>query len=185
MMIDAPTVTRPVTIGPLAAADQPAVDALLDEAFGADRHRRTAYRLRKRATPLAQLSLAARARGRLIGSLQCWPVALVAPNGVAHPLVLLGPVAVAADARGNGLGGELIRATLARGGAMPFVLIGDEAYYGRYGFSAMRTAGWTLPGPNDPARLLARGAEASPANGALRPAVAARVAARRARVGWE
>jgi predicted N-acetyltransferase YhbS len=36
------------------------------------------------------------------------------------------------------------------------VMIGDPEYYGRFGFSADATAGWTMPGPWEPRRLLAR-----------------------------
>ena len=42
---------------------------------------------------------------------------------------------------------------------LPQVMIGDPEYYGRFwGFSAAPTAGWTLPGPYDPRRLLVRAA---------------------------
>ena len=50
-------------------------DALLDEAFGADRHRRTAYVIRGSATAIASLSFAAIEEGTLVGSIQCWPIA--------------------------------------------------------------------------------------------------------------
>jgi predicted N-acetyltransferase YhbS len=40
---------------------------------------------------------------------------------------------------------------------LPQVMIGDPEYYGRFwGFSAEPTAGWILPGPWEPHRLLAR-----------------------------
>jgi predicted N-acetyltransferase YhbS len=50
------------------------------------------------------------------------------------------------------------------------VLIGDEPYYGKFGF-AEAPRGWLCPGPWDPARLLMRGASPAmlPAEGMLGP----------------
>ena len=36
------------------------------------------------------------------------------------------------------------------------LLIGDPAYYGRFGFTADATAGWAAPGPVERHRLLSR-----------------------------
>ena len=94
----------------------------------------------------------------MTGTIQFWPVALVAPGGTI-PLTLLGPVAVAAAARSLGLGRRLIAASLAiadRDGLDPIVLIGDHSYYGPFGFTAEATGGWTLPGPVERERLLLR-----------------------------
>ena len=41
-------------------------------------------------------------------------------------------------------------------GSDALMLVGDPEYYGtRFGFSAERTGGWTLPGPYEQHRLLA------------------------------
>ena len=45
-------------IVPLDLASPPAVEALLDAAFGTDRHSRTAYRLREGVTTIPALSFA-------------------------------------------------------------------------------------------------------------------------------
>ncbi len=155
-------------IRPATAADTAAIDALLDTAFGPDRHARTASLLRAGATPIAGPTLIARCDdvaecpssgvGDLLGSIQLWPIALVAGRD-RTPLTLLGPVAVAHPARSLGLGRRLITAALAVADAMalgPIVLIGDASYYGRFGFTAAATGGWTLPGPVERARLLLR-----------------------------
>jgi predicted N-acetyltransferase YhbS len=142
------------------AADQPAIETLLDACFGPARHNRTAYRLRDGATPIAGLSCVARAGGTIIGSLQCWDVALRSVAGARTPLILLGPVAVAAGQRGAGIASALMRHALAAAdaaGAPPILLIGDEAFYGRFGFAVSATGGWIMPGPVDRARLLLRG----------------------------
>lgn len=157
-------------IEPPSPTDNAAIEALLDEAFGADRHTRTAYRLREGAMPLADLSLVAREGGRVVGSLQCWPILLTEASRRAHTLTLLGPVAVAADRRGTRIGETLICACLARADDAPMLLIGDAPYYGRFGFTAEHTHGWSLPGPVERERLLARVAAALPRTGEIRAA---------------
>lgn len=145
-------------IAPATAADRPAIAALLDAAFGPGRLGRTAQRLRDGSAPITGLSLVAHADADLAGSVQLWPIELVAADGTA-PLLLLGPVAVAAAARQIGLGRRLIAASLAAADAAghdAVLLIGDLDYYGRFGFDAGATAGWSLPGPVERARLLLR-----------------------------
>ena len=145
---------------PLGQAVPDEVEALLDAAFGADRHARTAYRLRAGAETLAALSFAALgADGDLVGTLQCWPVTLVGADGTRWPLVLVGPVAVAPARQGTGIGAGMMGRMLAAAdaeGAPGLILVGDAPYYGRFGFDAARTGGWALPGPVERHRLLAR-----------------------------
>lgn len=146
-------------VRPLDTVPGEVVEQLLDAAFGPDRHRRTAYRLRAGTEAIATLSAAALdPAGRLIGSIQCWPVALFAGTA-AHPMTLVGPVAVAPALQGQGIGRALMAHMLAAAddhGEQALVLIGDPPYYGRFGFSAAATGGWTLPGPFERHRLLAR-----------------------------
>jgi predicted N-acetyltransferase YhbS len=143
---------------PAGAADSADIELLLDVGFGPDRRARTAYRLREGVEPYGGLSLVARAHGRLVGSIQCWPCELW-DGASAHDVTLLGPVAVAPDVQGTGLGKQLMRASLevaAACGHDALVLIGDPEYYGRFGFIAEPTAGWAVPGPVERQRLLAR-----------------------------
>jgi predicted N-acetyltransferase YhbS len=152
-----------VRIAPYAEADPVQVEALLDAAFGTDRHGRTAYTLRAGLTPLPALSFAAFDDARLVGVLQSWPVALD-----RDPLVLVGPVAVAPDAQQGGIGRQMMDALIVAAGTQPMVLIGDPEYYGRFfGFTADATAGWELPGPVERRRLLAKHAEAFARPGVL------------------
>ena len=144
---------------PAGAADRADIESLLDDAFGADRHTRTAYRLRDGVAPFGGLSMVARDdSGRLVGSIQYWPIELW--DGVrARPLTLLGPVAVAPDQQGTGVGKRLMTASLEIADACDheaIVLIGDPEYYGRWGFEAGPTADWAVPGPVERRRLLAR-----------------------------
>lgn len=147
----------------LGPADAPAaaIEALLDRAFGPDRHGRTAYRLREGAAPIAALSFAAHDDVGLAGTLQSWPVVLAGPAG-REPMILIGPVAVDPRLQDRGVGRALMRRLVdaAGAGAHPhadaLLMIGDPAYYGRFGFTAEETGGWRMPGPWEPHRLLAR-----------------------------
>ena len=146
-------------IRPALSDDAADIDALLDAAFGPGRHERTASKLRSGATPVAGASVVARGDdGSLLGSVQLWPIALVA-GGTRTSLTLLGPLAVAAAARSIGLGRQLLAAALAiadRMGLDPILLIGDLSYYGPFGFNAAATGAWSLPGPVERERLLLR-----------------------------
>jgi len=163
------------------AADLAEIDTLLDEGFGSARHNRTAYRLRDHSQPDPMLSFVARDRGTLVGSVQCWPILLRGSLGTVLPMVLLGPVAVAVDRRGEGIASALVEASLASVDAIdavPVLLIGDMSFYCRFGFSSAPTAGWELPGPVDRDRLLVRWAGAAlPKAGIVEPADASRRAA--------
>ena len=159
-------------IAALGEARPAEVDALLDRVFGEDRRRRTAYRIRDGMTAIPDLSYAAfDADGALVGSLQCWPAAL---DG-AVPLILVGPVAVMPDLQRAGIGRAMMDRMIATAdatGAPPLVLIGDPEYYGRFfGFEGRWTTKWTVPGPVERRRLLARVAEgvSLPVEGHLGP----------------
>lgn len=165
-----------ITLAPIAAADPAAVEALLDAAFGTDRHGRTAYRLREGVAAIPELSFAAfDDAGELVGSLQSWPIELVGDDGRIMPLALVGPVAVRPDRQRDGIGRRLMDVMIAAadaGHADALMLIGDPEYYERFfGFTAQVTAGWSVPGPVERRRLLARlrGAAPLPAQGHLRP----------------
>ncbi|WP_408590450.1 GNAT family N-acetyltransferase [Novosphingobium sp.] len=164
------------TIIPLADVDPALVEQVLDTAFEPERHTRTAYRLREGTEWLQALSFAALDDDDMLaGTIQCWPVALTDPTGRAHPLIMVGPVAVLPHAQGLGYGQALMTASLTvidPRAPLPQVLIGDPEYYGRFfGFSAAHTAGWTLPGPWAPERLLCRTANPAvlPQEGMLGP----------------
>lgn len=164
-----------ISFVPLASVGSADVEHLLDLAFGEDRHKRTAYKLREGLEPIAALSFAALDNGVLVGSMQCWPVQLTTSDGDTAPLVLVGPVAVHPDHQRKGIGRKLMREMLGRAEAAdsdPMILIGDAIYYDRFfGFSSRHTRGWTVPGPVDRDRLLARlrAGQTVPSHAALGP----------------
>ena len=149
------------TLIPLDQVDPASVEHVLDRAFGPDRHRRTAYAIRKGTDWLPALSFAALdAADALVGTIQAWPVALTTPDGSRHPLIMVGPVAILPERQGQGFGRALMAAQAAAidpAAPLPQVLIGDAPYYGKFGFGES-PRGWACPGPWDPARLLVRGA---------------------------
>nr|WP_298926363.1 N-acetyltransferase [uncultured Erythrobacter sp.] len=168
------------TIIPLTAVEPAMIEELLDRAFGADRHARTAYRIRAGMEWLDALSFAAiDADEMLVGTIQCSPIALIDNDARPVPMIMVGPVAVVPERQGEGFGMGLMAAMLdaearmaANGSpSFPQVLIGDEDYYGRWGFNANATSGWRCPGPYEQHRLLARGAalSAMPRDGSLGP----------------
>lgn len=149
---------------PLLDALPVRIETLLDRAFGKDRHGRTAYQVRKGIdwTPAYSFGLIDD-DGRLVGSIQCWPVALKdsGKDGAVHPLIMVGPVAVDPDVQGEGLGKRLMDASLAAidadADSAPQMMIGDPDYYGRFwGFHSDYTGGWDVDGPVERHRLLTR-----------------------------
>jgi predicted N-acetyltransferase YhbS len=136
------------------ASDIAAREALLDEAYGAVRLTKASERLREGRLPAKGLSLVALERGQIVGTIQLWHVTA----GPGRPALLLGPLAVHPDHRNRGTGSALVCRALTRarlGGYQAVLLVGDAAYYGRFGFTAERTAGLWMPGRFEPAQLLA------------------------------
>ncbi len=155
------TAPQTATIIPIDNVDPALVEALLDTAFEPGRHKRTAYKVREGTDWLPGLSFAALdAEEMLVGSIQCWPVALNDEAGRAHPMIMVGPVAVLPEHQGMGYGQALMSASMAgidERAPLPQVMIGDPEYYGRFwGFANEHTAGWSLPGAFERHRLLVR-----------------------------
>lgn len=142
-----------VTIRHERAADIAAREVLLDLSFGACRFTKTSERLREGRRPADGLSLVATERGRLVGTVRLWHVAIE-----EHPALLLGPLAVHPDWRKCGAGAALMQEVLTQAdhrGHAAVILVGDAPYYERFGFSADKTGELALPGPFERDRLLA------------------------------
>jgi predicted N-acetyltransferase YhbS len=145
-----------VTIRHEKTSDIAARERLLDEALGPARCAKTAERLREGRLPADGLSFIAAERGRVVGTVRLWHIA----SGDGQPALLLGPLAVAATHRGRGIGSNLMGRALndARQlGHGAVLLVGDAAYYERFGFSAEKTGALWLPGPYERNRLLCCG----------------------------
>jgi predicted N-acetyltransferase YhbS len=132
----------------------PALSQLSAQAFGPGRFARTAYRVREGVPPVPALSLTGWLDGRLVGGIRFTAISIGAAEGAA----LLGPLVVDPEVKGKGYGKALVSEGLARARDEGFglvLLVGDMPYYGRFGFTPVPPGKFTLPGPVDPARLLA------------------------------
>ena len=163
-----------------AGEDSGAVEDLFDRVFGPARLSLSSYRLREGVSPVRELCLVVcGADGVPFGAVRFWPVRL----GIGRaPALLAGPVGVHPTRQGEGLGAALLRAGLARAEQLPMppdsgepgcwrrvVLVGDEPYYGRFGFRLALAAGLRFPAPTDPARVLGKELESGSMSGIRGP----------------
>ncbi len=142
----------PFAIRSERASDVAAREALLDACFGANRAARTCQRLREERAPAEGLAFAAVRNGKLAGTVRLWRVSA---GGV--PALMLGPLAVDPSCRKLSVGTALMHHALSAATARSHgavILLGDAPYYARFGFSAAKTAGLSLPGPFERERLL-------------------------------
>ncbi|MCM5554874.1 GNAT family N-acetyltransferase [Pleomorphomonas sp. NRK KF1] len=152
------------------AGDVFARETLLDRAFGPGRFRKSSEKIRSGRLPSEGLALVARDEDRLVGSVRLWEAA-----ADRAPLLLLGPLAVDDACRGAGVGAGLMRLAIDRARSLghgAVVLVGDEPYYRRFGFSTRGMDGLAMPGPFERDRFL--GLELVPGalegvSGVLRP----------------
>jgi len=136
----------PFKISPLESADRPAVETLLDRVFGRDRRNRSSYRLRAGNPSCPALSFAAWMDGRLVGSVQQTRVAV---GDAGARALLLGPLAVEPELRGQGIGRALLRRSLdaARAAGWSHVfLVGEQDYYEPLGFAPADAVGVSVAG---------------------------------------
>lgn len=148
------------TIDAETPADVVARETLLDRAMGPDRRRKSSEKIRRNRVPAEGLALVARdSRGHVIGTVRLWNVeAGIAPDGQAIEALLLGPLAVDGAYEGKGIGGALMRAAITEAhkrGHGAILLVGDAAYYERFGFFSNKTRHLVMPGPFERARFLA------------------------------
>jgi len=127
-------------------------EMLLDRAFGPARFRKSSEKIRSGRLPSEGLALVARDGDRLVGSVRLWDA-----TAGRIPLLLLGPLAVDDEYRGAGIGAALMRLAADRARAFghgAVVLVGDEPYYRRFGFSTPGMQKLAMPGPFERARFL-------------------------------
>ncbi len=143
-----------VALRKLTHDDCAQVSRLHAHVFGPGRFARSAYRIREAAPALSHYCSGAFASDQLIASVQLTPI-LIGANG---PHLLLGPLAVDPAYAGQGFGKALVAQALdaaREAGIGCVILIGDVPYYGRFGFKPVRPGSIKLPGPVNPARILA------------------------------
>jgi predicted N-acetyltransferase YhbS len=134
--------------------DDEAVGVLLDHAFGPGRFTKVSERVREVAAFAPELSFCAWEEDQLCGVVRQWRVSVA-----DRPVVFLGPLAVEQDQRCAGVGRLLVERACeaaAAAGETYVLLVGDEAYFRRMGFSADLAREIRMPGPVDPRRVLLR-----------------------------
>lgn len=134
-------------IRPEAAADVAAIAQLTADAFKAAPHtsHTEQYIVRDlREAGVLAVSLVAEVQGRVVGHVAVSPVRI----GDGTPGWFgLGPISVAPEFQGRGIGCQLMQAALdalKTQSAQGCVLLGEPAFYGRFGFEPM--AQLVLPG---------------------------------------
>ena len=155
------------------AGDTPDLEALYEAAFPEENLLPLVGRLLREEPGI--LSLTATVAGRLAGHI------VFTPCGVGHSddcVALLGPLAVTPSLQRRGVGRALIQAgfeQLAHGNVRRVLVLGDPAYYGRFGFLAESSI---LPPYDLPAawavawQSIALGADVARIEGKLRPPAA-------------
>lgn len=150
------------TIKPETAALAPKVEALLDRVFGTARSDKASYQFRQGVDPVPELSFVAfegapgNARedeGRLVGTIRYWPIQV---GDEGHPALLLGPLGIATDLAGKGIGRALTFRSLEIAAGLGYdvvLLVGDYDYYKRFGFVPATPYGFVMPGESRPERL--------------------------------
>jgi predicted N-acetyltransferase YhbS len=142
---------------PETPRDRDEVELLLDTAFAPGRTALSSYRLREGVAPVEGLCRVARDDyDALAGCIRFWPIRI---GATGWPALLLGPVAVHPTRQGEGLGALLIMDALERArdaGWTRAVLVGDEPYYRRFGFTREMARDIDFPPPTNRDRILAR-----------------------------
>jgi predicted N-acetyltransferase YhbS len=132
--------------------DATPVEGLVARCFGPGRYAKSAWRLREGVRAVEGLSFVAVDDGQLKGSVRLWPIAVG-----NDPALILGPLAVAADRRGQGIGLALMQRGIEEAqqrGHRAIILVGDAPYYARAGFAPLAERQVHFPGPVDRARIL-------------------------------
>ncbi len=127
------------------------VETLYDLSFAPGRSALSSYRLRDDINPVAALCLVARDPDDIVaGAVRNWPVRVG-----GQPALLLGPIAVHPTRQGEGLAALLMLRCIELAQDMGWarmMLVGDQPYYGRFGFR--RLDGVKMPPPTNLDRTL-------------------------------
>jgi len=147
-----------LTICPLQTRDIAPIQKLHSQVFGPGRFARTAYRVREGLTPASTSADTCSRVGWIDATMAASVTMTPITIGGASGALLLGPLVVAPKFAGQGFGEPMVNAALdaaKQAGASLVLLVGDHAYYKRFGFEIVRAEHITLPGPVNLSRVLA------------------------------
>tara|TARA_B100001094_G_C17817503_1_gene616850 strand:+ start:47 stop:553 length:507 start_codon:yes stop_codon:yes gene_type:complete len=135
--------------------DSEKVEFLLDMIFSPERKMLSSYRLREGVSKISSLSFVARDKFKVVvGVVRCWPILIGENNSDA---LLIGPVAVHPTLQSEGIGSLLLKKVIKNAiteGWVRAVLVGDIAYYSRFGFTNDKKKLLKFPLPINHNRLL-------------------------------
>lgn len=154
-----------VIIREAGEADRTAIRAIVEAAFGQPAEAALVERLVADGDAVLEL-VAERADG-IAGHILFSRLAVETPRG-RHPAVALAPLAVAPPFQNRGIGGLLVREAhdrLRLAGETLSVVLGEPAYYGRFGYRREQAAGFESDYQCDALQALAW--EDAPARGRL------------------
>lgn len=135
-------------------ADWAAIERMTRDAFwdiykpGCDEHY-LVHVLHAENAPAPELNLVAELNGEIIGQVICVPARLLCGKKVLEDVLCLGPLTVAPTHQRQGVGSMLMQEAIRRAASLGWraiFLVGDPAYYHRFGYRATSEYGITLPG---------------------------------------
>lgn len=137
MSFNIPTLFDPMIIRCETPSDYPEIERINIDAFATHPFSRQTEHLivdALREADALTVSLVAEDQGRVVGHIAFSPALI---DGVGRQWFTLGPIAVTPDRQRRGIGSQLVKAgvnALRRIGANGCVLVGDPAFYERFGF---------------------------------------------------
>ncbi len=133
-------------------ADNKKIDELCKSAFGPGRLVRSAYRYREKTSHIIEISHVLIIDNLIIGSVRYWKIIINGQSGL-----LLGPVVVDPEYRGNGYGHKLLDFSInncINNGYKLILLVGDFDYYAQLGFKRFKGQELDFIGPVNKNRIL-------------------------------
>jgi predicted N-acetyltransferase YhbS len=145
--------SRLSSMRPEAPADAAFIDPILDAAFGPGRFAKSSERVREFAGHNLALSQIAVEAGAVIGCCRIYDIQIG-----AKPALFVGPLAVHPSAQAAGVGQALVASSLAgieraHGQTLPVLVVGQPAFFARFGFVQTPQGQIIMPSPTDPRRL--------------------------------